>query len=274
MNTLLDQTRNYKAEFGLVFRSSGIFYIPKGARLTLSLSNYWKFKNNLDVAVIATVRDMDGRVVSRRPCDFSDANVFNMTEFGVEEGSVEVEAFGNTNLRIPYAALMGIYESDDSVSMVHSYGRNHSLIEIEDAEALTMGREGCWSLNAEPGVSNTAVFHCGHTGLQAQTATLTLFDADGEATRHDFELPAYPAFATVKFSIDAILPDYKHRLGHRNGWASLHFDNSSAFTRLLILWQTEDGRQLQVTHSNFDYDTLSTNILAEDAKAAMLVDSG
>ena len=271
MGALLDQTKNYKAEFGLVFRSSAIFYIPRGVRTTISFGNYWKFKNGLDVSVIATVRDMDGRVVGRRPCPFEDGLVHNISDFGVEEGSVEIEAFGNTNMRIPYAAIMAIYEAPDSVTMVHAYGRNHSLIEIEDTQAVLQGREGCWSVKVESGVRNSAVFHCGHTGLAAQTATLSLIDATGAVTRREVELAASGPFATVVFDLDAMVPDYREVLGGRSGWASIHFDNDSAFTRLLVLWTSADGRQMQVTHSNFDYDTQTTNRLPDGLKGYMKV---
>ena len=36
----LDQNKNYAKDFGKVFRSSGIFFIPKDVKTTISLSNY------------------------------------------------------------------------------------------------------------------------------------------------------------------------------------------------------------------------------------------
>ena len=60
---------------------------------------------------------------------FESKNVINKNYTLEEDHSIEVEAFSNENLKIPYAAVMAIYETEKSISMVHSYSRNHSLIE-------------------------------------------------------------------------------------------------------------------------------------------------
>jgi len=36
----IDQEKNFKAAFGPIFRSSGIFYLPKNIKTTISVSNY------------------------------------------------------------------------------------------------------------------------------------------------------------------------------------------------------------------------------------------
>ena len=126
----LNQEKNFKAEFGPIFRSSGIFYLPKNIKTTISITNYWKYKNNKNVSLLITERDMYGRLAQRREINFSTSNVINISKFLIKEGSVEVEAFSNTNIRIPYAAVMIVYDAINSISMVHTYGRNHSLIEL------------------------------------------------------------------------------------------------------------------------------------------------
>ena len=76
--------------------------------------------------------------------------------------------FGNSNLRIPYAAIMAIYETKKSVSMVHSYARNHSLQEIEDSNCI-ISNESCWTIKL---IENLAVFHNGHIPVKKQKAKL------------------------------------------------------------------------------------------------------
>ena len=61
-------------------------------------------------------------------------------------GSVELKALANEDIRIPYAAFMAIYETDQSISMVHSYSRSYSVWEIEEERTITDGHEGCWTL--------------------------------------------------------------------------------------------------------------------------------
>ena len=52
MSLTLDQNKNYTAQFGSIFRSSAIFYIPKSVQTTISVSNYWQFKNKIKVRFI------------------------------------------------------------------------------------------------------------------------------------------------------------------------------------------------------------------------------
>jgi len=143
MGSVIDQDKNYRADFGNIFRSSAIFYKPPGVETTITVSNYWDFKNSLQIGLMFSIRDMKGKLVVRHVKYFEDQNVLNFRFDELDEGSVEVEAFGSRNLRIPYAAVMAIYETSDSVSMVHSYGRNHSLTELEDGNSLTSGRGLC-----------------------------------------------------------------------------------------------------------------------------------
>ena len=60
MAVLIDQQQNYKALFGATFRSSAIFFKPSGVKTTISFSNYWQFKNSLDVGIVVTTRLMMG----------------------------------------------------------------------------------------------------------------------------------------------------------------------------------------------------------------------
>lgn len=269
MSVLLDQQKNYNSDFGAIFRSSAIFYIPKNVNTTITVSNYWDFKNGMDVGLLFSIRGTDGSLIERRERYFEEGLVLNESDWPISEGSVEVEAFGNRNLRIPYAAVMGVYETESSVSMVHSYGRNHNLIEIEDGESLTVGRESCWTLKHEKDISNRAVFHNGHLGICEQEATFTLTNFEGEELDVKFTMPSLRPFETFVFSVEEILPRYKQFLNGVNGWGTLHFENRSAFTRLLLMWRNEVTNELQVTHSNFDYSEFDTNKIAATKPALM-----
>ena len=155
--------------------------------------------------------------------------------------------------------------------MVHSYGRNHSLIELEDGNSITEGRESCWTLRHDPQVTNSAVFHNGHMPVAEQTAKLIVTDHLGVDHETSFEIPAMRPFETVMFEVERIFPDVKSCLDGKDGWASVHFDNHSSFTRLLILWRHEQSRELQVTHSNFDYSEHQTDMVKTDMPAYMKV---
>ena len=269
MSTLLDQQKNYGADFGSIYRSSAIFFIPKNVNTTITVSNYWDFKNGIKVGLLFSIRSMDGEIIERRERYFEEGLVINESNWPVEEGSVEVEAFGNQNLRIPYAAVMAVYETEKSISMVHSYGRNHNLIEIEDGGSLTIGRESCWTLRCKNSVINEAVFHNGHQAINEQEALFTITNIEGAEKKVSFVIPPLKKFETYIFSVADIFPNYKDFLIGSNGWGTVHFKNQTAFTRLLLVWRDQETKEVQVTHSNFDYSELETNKI-EATKPALM----
>jgi hypothetical protein len=268
MPKLLNQEANYRADFGETYRSSAIFLKPAGIGTTISVMNYWKHKNGLSVTLLFTERRMDGTLVARTPMGWDETNVINFVPT-IAEGSIEVEAFGNVNLRIPYAAIMAIYETPASVTMVHAYGRNHSLVELEDDRAILEGREGCWTLDAGEGIANTAYFHNGHAPVEAQRAKLILARADGSEVERNFDLAAMRPFETVAFDMDTLWPGYRDELGGETGWATVHFDNRSAFTRMLVARHDTASGHFQTTHSNFDYSAHQTNLIKATRPALM-----
>ena len=44
---LIDQKKNFSNNFGSIYRTSAIFYIPKNIKTYICISNYWEFKNNV-----------------------------------------------------------------------------------------------------------------------------------------------------------------------------------------------------------------------------------
>ncbi|MCH2209856.1 MAG: hypothetical protein MK110_01030 [Fuerstiella sp.] len=271
MGSVIDQDRNYRADFGNIFRSSAIFYKPPGIRTTVTVSNYWDFKNSLEIGLMFSLRDMEGKLVNRHVRYFEDQNVLNFGVDEIEEGSVEIEAFGNKNLRIPYAAVMAIYETQTSVSMVHSYGRNHSLTELEDGNSLTTGRESCWTLRSAADIENLAVFHNGHLPVEKQTGRIIITSRRGENLERHCPIDVIPPYATLRFDLEERCPGYKKFLDGEDGWATIHFNNHSSFTRLLIVWRHSPTGHVQVTHSNFDYTAHSTNTLKAEKPAYMKI---
>lgn len=266
----LDQKANFAADFGLVFRSSAIFAVLPEASLTIAVLNYWKIKNNLDVTLVFTQRTAKGALIDRACFDFADCNVVNFLPT-ITEGSVEIEALSNRNARIPYAAIMGIYETDNSVSMVHAYARNHSLSEIEDRRAILEARESCITLRAYQNIETVAIFHNGNVPIDEQQAKLILTSQAGDEKEIRFILPALAPYETYTFEFERIAPDCRSFLNSKDGWAALHFSNQSAFPRLLVRWLDRSTGAVQVTHSNFDYSVHRTDMIDTENAALMVI---
>ena len=106
----INQQDNYKNNFGYCLRSSSIFFIPpEPVKTSFILSDYWKFKNNLEVVLIASFRNMDGSLVKREKIKFINKIVVELEcPLGLF-GSCEIEAFSNQDLKIPYSAIMAVF---------------------------------------------------------------------------------------------------------------------------------------------------------------------
>ena len=257
INKLIDQKKNFSNNFGTIYRSSAIFYIPKNIKTTISISNYWEFKNNVIVGIVVSIRKLNGKLYSRYEKNFKNSNIINLSDFGLKEGSIEIEAYSNTNLRIPYAAIMCIYEGKNSINMVHTYARNHSITELEENKAIINAKESCWTIKSN--LENKAVFHNGHLETNKQKAKIILTNQDGSEIKKYFNIPTMKPFATYIFELKKIFPEYKKFFKNEDGFATLHFNNNSSFTRLLLIWSTKNNREFQTTHSNFDYSKYITN---------------
>lgn len=270
---LIDQKQNYAAAFGLIFRSAAIFWATTrdGAITTISFMNYWRIKRGLDVAVVLTTRAMDGRLISREAVDWSGRAVVNhlVDLQGETEGSIEIEVFSNRNLVIPYPAIMAVYETADGLSMVHSYGRVYSPMEVENGKTITVGRESCFTLRDAPGVRSFCVFHNGYEVQPAQTLRMRIVSAEGEVRRADLPLSELSPYQTVRLLPGDLFTDLEAFLGGRPGNAAVEFGLARAFTRMLVGNETTDGRDRQVTHSNFDYGAHQTD-LVEGARTAVM----
>lgn len=262
-------------KYGSVFRSSAVFYYRNDGniRTTISFLDYWKFKRDLTVAAIASVRDMDGNLLSRTQIDFGNGAVINFRPAAdsVIEGSIEIEIFSTKNMVIPYAAVVAAYESRRGLSLVHSYGRHYYPHEIEEGKTITHGREGCWTLRDAAGVRSFCVFHNGGGTYPEQTARLSVANDGGEIREAEIRLPALKPYQTVSLCPREHIRDLVSFLGGGCGHASLRFEVCNSFTRMLIGNEQVNGDDFQVTHSNFDYRQHGTDLVDAAEQVAYMV---
>lgn len=254
----ISQKDGLQGKFGYVNRSSGIFYYKQSADFTSAICfmDYWTVKRDVKVLVLASTRDMDGKLVKREELSFETTNVHNYSpDLGVTdfEGSVEIEVFATQNMVIPYSAIMVVYKAANSTSMVHTYARIYSPHEIEEGRTITVGRESCWTIKDNDEIASFGVFHNGHKAYPAQEVILKVINAKGESKEVSFTLDELAAYATCKIYPADHIDGLAAFLGGEAGNASLSFDLCDAFTRMLVGNETKDGREIQVTHSNFNY---------------------
>ena len=267
----ISQSDNYTANFGYCFRSSSIFYVPpQPISTSIVVSNYWSFKNNIKVFLLVNWRDMRGNLVRRESVNFDKKNVSTISPPSEFSGSCEVEAFSGQDLMIPYSAIMGVYETKESVSMVHSYSRTYSQIEVEDGRTISDGHEGCWVLRDCADIRSFAVIHNGSEANSSQEISLVVTNHSGISKKIQWTEAEMNPFETRKIYPGQHFPDLVKFLDGHEGACSIDYELNKSFTRLLLGWESIDQEQLQVTHSNFDYSKHETDFVESDQTTAYM----
>jgi hypothetical protein len=273
----INQKENFAGNFGIVLRSSAVFYFENSSKLrtTVSFMNYWLHKRELQVAVIASLRNMRGKLLRREQLSFESKDVINYSpenESGDFFGSVEIEIFSNQNMVIPYPAIIAVYESARGISAVHSYARNYSAHEIEEGRTITAGEESCWTIldGMNPLFSSFCVFHNGPIAIPEQIAQLTIRRADGMALNQPISIDALEPYETVKILPREACRNLIEFLAGQEGQAHLSFNTGGCFTRMLVGTESIDGSDFQVTHSNFNYAVHETDHLENKDQLAYM----
>ncbi len=266
---------NVAGRHGDVLRSSAIFYVRETSttRSTVSFMNYWKLKRGVDVAVIASTREMSGRLVHRERLHFELGDVINYRApvKGDFEGSIEIEVFATRNMVIPYSAIVCIYETAVGYSVVHGYARAYSSHEIEEGRTLTIGREGCWTIRDDERTRSIAVVHNGSLPMAGQTVRLRVSNYNGESIDSLIGWGELKPFETRMVRPSDHVDGLTQHLRGLPGQAQIDFELGGGFTRMLIGNERLDGSDLQVTHSNFDYSRQSTDLTEPGAVGHMVV---
>ncbi len=275
MKLKISQKDNYEGNFGYVYRSSAIFYYRQSEffKTTISLMDYWSFKRQINVMLIFSLRDMDGNLINREKVSFENSKVINYHKYSGTsyEGSIEVEVFASENMVIPYAAIMAVYESENSISMCHSYARTYSPHEIEEKRTVTIGRESCWTVRDNKETKSFCIFHNGHGIQPQQIIKLEVTNHENKKLKFSHTLKSLPPYSSVKLAPqDIIGSELNEFLDGKPGNMSINYNLNACFTRMLVGNETES--EFQVTHSNFNLKEHETDSAGE-GKAYMHIPS-
>ena len=254
----LDQKDNYSKNFGIAFRTSTIFYFKKTDNFstTINYMNYWLIKKSMDVAVIASLRDMQGNLLLREQVFFEKGRVVNYSpeiEEDTFEGSLEMEGIGNGNLGIPFAAMLVIYDAEVSISMVHGYTRTYSTHEVEEGKTITFGEEAGLVTRDSNEIRS---FFIGHNGIyeqEEQEITLWLTNHENKTLESKFILSKLNKYETFKIYPRDHFDDIVSFLDGEIGNCAINYELNGGFTRLVVGNETIDQKEFQVLHSNFNY---------------------
>jgi hypothetical protein len=254
----ISQSDNYKKSFGIAYRSSTIFYFKKDKNFStfINFMDYWKIKKSVKVMIIASLRDMSGKLIFREQLYFDKGNVINYSpkiEDAEFEGSLEVEAIANENLGIPFAAILVIYEAENSVSMVHGYTRTYTPHEIEEGRIIDTGEEAGLVCRDDKDVRSFLIGHNGIYKQKPQKIKLWISNSSGKTLEKEIEFKELMPYETFKIIPANYFKNLVEFLDNKPGNCAISYRLSGGFTRLVVGNETIKGDEFQVLHSNFNY---------------------
>jgi len=254
----ISQQDNYKKSFGIAYRSSTIFYFKKDKDFStmINFMDYWKVKKSVNVMIIASLRDMSGKLIFRERLFFDKGNVINYSpkiDDKKFEGSLEVEAIANENLGIPFAAILVIYEAKNSVSMVHGYTRTYTPHEVEEGRTVGTGEEAGLVCRDDKDVRSFLIGHNGIYKQSAQKIKLWVSNSTGKTLEKEIEFKELMPYETFKIIPANYFENFVEFLANKPGNCAISYKLSGGFTRLVVGNETIKGDEFQVLHSNFNY---------------------
>ncbi len=274
--TIMSQKIEFYGGYGRTERSSAIFYFCKDENLTtlITFLNYWLVKRDLRVRGKVTYRDMEGKFDSEEIISFEDSYVLNFNGNHIKEsfeGSIEIEIFCDQDLVIPYAAIMAIYSTKDTISMTHSYGRTYSKREVEEGRTICEGNEGCWVLRDKDDIRSFCIFHNGDKVMRNIHVSLEVKNYNGDVRNTSIVLDKLNPYQTKKLYPSDYIHDLKQFLNNKDGSATITYQLGNSFTRMLIGNETIDKTQIQTAHSNFNYAIKDPGNFSDQNSMAMML---
>ena len=163
---------------------------------------------------------------------------------------------------------MVVYETERGIGAVHSYARSYTDRAIEAGDVHTAGNEGSWTIRDSDTIRGFCVFHNGPRLRPKQQVALTVVNEQGETRQASISCEAIEPHGSVKLYAREHIDDLVGFLGRGVGSASVKFSVRDAFPRLLIGNESIDGGDMQVSHSNFNFNVNPSDYLEEGSEVA------
>ena len=260
--------KNHTNKHGFHYRSSAQFYYvinkQEAISSSLILFNYFQIKNN-NRCDMRNFKRRKGKFIDRKHINFEDQNVLVIdSEFwGIDNhlGSVEVEYFSLKNLVIPYAAVIGVYETQSGISYIHTYSRCYSCHEIETGFTVMESCESNWTIRDSNDIESFTILHNGFLKVDKQDIKIQITTETGRITEKAHKIDALNPYEIVEIVPQKIFEDLSGWLNEEQANCSIKFKINGAFTRTLVGNRTKSHTDMQVTHSNFAYNHHKTDFV-------------
>jgi hypothetical protein len=248
-----------------ITHSSALFLVfeseLKQIQTELNFLNYWKIKRDVkSLKGNLTIRQMDGVIICKDSFIINELKAYsikirpflvakNLKEF---TGTVEIEFFSESNLFIPYPAVIVRYFSEKWHTGMHSTARyfyQDSGDSPERIENKQHALEANITLFYEEDVTNSIVIHNGSNSNTCDEIIITVTNILGETTETKLKKIHFAAYESKIINIDYHI-DYKKFLRGKRGMLTINYSNVGLFPRIMFINEHTSG-SLSVEHSNF-----------------------
>ena len=238
-------------------RSSCVFPIYFNSisnELIIVFLNYWTLKNNIStdrLALNLRIYDSGGSLIKRHTesnfqnhNQFSIRNIIEEKSKAVFHGMVDVEIISTSNLRFVFPAIVGIYQSGELFSAVHSAGR---IKNTEEEHLATYTQETNWTCKFNDNITPFFHFFIGNKKPSNPTIKAFLKSKTGEIIQEKIiDISHMNPFASNLFFANQIFE--KENLQQDN-FISVLVEHGSNFPRMVVGNYFISINYLEVTHS-------------------------
>jgi hypothetical protein len=216
--------------------------------------NYWNLKNNINTdAIVLNIRiySTTGELVERTSTKIGQTHnqislrsILTVEKF---EGMLEVEFISTSNIGFTFPAVLGVYQTGDLYSCVHSAGR---IKNSDEAQQLFTAEETNWTCKFSKKI--TPFFHifCGpspaaHTKID--DTKVILYSSIGEVLEEQLlKTNDFKPFQSKLYFANKIFD--KKNLNNGN-YISVVCKHGAIFPRLVVGNYYSDLGHMEVTHS-------------------------
>ena len=238
-------------------RSSCIFPIYfncKDNDLHIVFLNYWTIKNKIKktkLLINFRIYNKNGQIIKR----YSENNIQNHNQYSIRDiindeskndfhGMVDVEIISVDNLKFSFPGIVGIYQTGDLFSAVHSAGR---IRNSDEAQLSTYTYETNWSCKFNEITTPFFHFFIGNKKNNSSIIKVHIKSITGETLKEEvIDISHMSPFSSEIFLADQIFEKETLQPGN---FIAVQVEHSSTFSRMIVGNYFKSIKHLEVTHS-------------------------
>lgn len=231
-----------------------IYFRSPDNDLHIVFLNYWTLKNKIPAERLALnfrIYDNTGSLIIRHTeLSFHNHNQFSIKNiFGDKlqpkfHGMVDVEIISTDNLRFPFPGIIGIYQSGEFFSAVHSAGR---IKNADEAHQTTYTHETNWTCKFSEETTPFFHFFIGNKNPSSPIIKVFLKSKIGEIIQEKtIDISHMNPFSSNLFFVDEIFDKEKLQ---KDSFVSVLVEHGSTFPRMVVGNYFKLIHHLEVTHS-------------------------